>query len=51
MTTGGQIVVGSAWDTEMVGMTGRDNLRDIIGYVREHAEKFANDYLAANPRN
>ena len=42
---------GTIWSTGTVGMTERDKLSVIVDYVRESVEQFANDYLAANPRN
>ena len=41
----------TAWNDGYVGTVGRQNLSGLIETVRELVEEFANDYLAANPRN
>lgn len=52
LTVGQQVVFGRIWTSGAFGTVGKDNLREtIIDDFKVHAEKFANDYLAANPRN
>lgn len=52
LTVGQQAVVGLIWTSGAYGTVGRDNLRKTItDAFKEDAEKFANDYLRANPRN
>ena len=42
---------GTTWDTGSVGTTSQGNARTYIrGAVLEHVDRFADDYLAANPR-
>ena len=42
---------GTIWDAGSFGMIGSDNLRNLVETAKRHVERFANDYLAANPRN
>ncbi len=39
------------WNMGFVATVGSNNLPDVVDSVRELVEQFANDYLAANPRN
>lgn len=52
LTVGRQVVLGRIWTSGVFGTVGQDDLRKtIIDNFKSHAEKFANDYLKANPRN
>ena len=45
------LAYGTIWSGRSVGSVGRNNLPSVVEAVREFVERFANDYLAANPRN
>ena len=45
------LATGTIWYAGSVGTIGSNNLPDVVETVRRYVERFANDYLAANPRN
>ena len=45
------LAYGVIWDVGGIGRVGSNNLLDVVETVRRFVERFANDYLAANPRN
>ena len=38
------------WDDDRLGMIGKNNLGRLATYVEELVDKFANDFLKANPK-
>lgn len=45
------LTYGEIWENGLVATTTSTNLLAVVDAVRELVERFANDYLAANPRN
>lgn len=52
LVDGSGTAFGFLWGTSLLGTVGRDNVAKLADEsVRPLVEQFANDYLAANPRN
>ena len=45
-----QLTFANVWDTELVGMVGAANLRDVRDDVLDKVDQFSNAYLAVNPK-
>jgi hypothetical protein len=43
-------VVGSIWDTSIIGRVGINNIKQIRNSLADEVDKFINDYLAANSK-
>ena len=41
---------GTTWSSRSTGHTGADNLPQVVQVVEEHIKRFADDFLAVNPR-
>jgi hypothetical protein len=40
----------TTWSSGSTGQTGGDNLPQLIEVIEEHIKRFADDFLAVNPR-